>query len=512
MKPTASLLRRLATLEHRAGQLASREDLSAVVAAMRRTIPLSSESEPDAIAAAAALPPRWRPHRFHAQQGAAFASSARFRAIECGRRSGKTEGRKREAVIAALDPDWPLDDRFVVVGAPTQHQAMRLYWRDLLRLLPPWTVHAVRKSEFEIELVNGALLRVLGMDRPERAEGEPIDHLFLDEFADLRGDVLEHLRPALDTRDRPPGRLTAFGTTDMRSGDAFIKLCDDWRNAAAAGDRSYSYHHWTSQDVVSAAAWDEAKRTLDPVVFAVEYEARRVSTGNRAYYMFDRDVHCVAGLRLIADRPLLVCCDWNWDPGTAVIAQEQARTDYHPIVSGRWGPAVGSSFTAILGEIFMRRTNTPSVMRSVLAWIEAKGHKGSVHLHGDPAGGAQGSARVDGSDLDLVRKVLGPALGSRLSLCFATRAPAVVARLNAMNARLRNAAGEVRVLVDPTAAPELVRDLEIVSLKDGAMHVELDKPTTEPGKLRTHLSDALGYYVAAAHPVREVGGSSTVDD
>ena len=509
MKPTAEVVRRVARLELRAGQLASRDDLTTLVSAMRRTIPCSAEAESDAVAAAALLPPRWRPHRFHSQQAEAFTSTARFRAIECGRRSGKTEGRKREAVIAALDPSWPLTDRFVVIGAPTQHQTMRLYWRDLLRMLPPWTVHAVRKSEFEIELVNGALLRVLGMDRPERAEGEPIDQLFLDEYADLRGDVLEHLRPALDTRDRPPGHLTAFGTTDMRSGDAFVQLCDDWRAHAERGDTAYGYFHWTSQDVVSPAAWEDARRTLDPVVFAVEYEARRVSTGNRAYYMFDRDLHLVRGLKLNKHRPLLVCCDWNWDPGTAVFAQEQTRHDYRD--GTRLPDAVPQQFTAVLGEVFIRRTNTPSVMQSVLAWIHKQGHVGSVHVYGDPAGGAQGSARVAGSDIELVRKILGPVLGDRLSLRFASKAPPVVARLNAANALLRNAAGEVRLLFDPDQAPETVRDFELVKLKDGAHHVEVDKPTTEPGKLRTHCADALTYWSAEAFPVRERGSLELVD-
>ncbi|MFO1052233.1 MAG: hypothetical protein U1F36_08470 [Planctomycetota bacterium] len=353
------------------------------------------------------------------------------------------------------------------------------------------------------------MLRVLGMDRPERAEGEPIDHLFLDEFADLRGDVLEHLRPALDTRDRPPGCCTAFGTTDMRSGESFVQLCDDWRAASERGDTNYGYFHWTSEQVVTSDAWAEAKRTLDPVVFAVEYEAKRVSTGNRAYYMFDRDLHLVRGLKLIKHRPLLVCCDWNWDPGVAVLVQEQTRSDYGDGL--RLPAAVAQDFTAVLGEVFIRRTNTPSVMASVLAWNEKQGHTGPVHVYGDPAGGAQGSARVAGSDIELVRRILGPALGDRLSMRFASRAPAVVARLNATNARLKNAAGEIRLLFDPDDAPQTVRDFELVKLKDGAHHVEIDKPTTEPGKLRSHLGDALGYCLAEMHPVRERGELSVVD-
>src|SRR5690606_23584312 len=233
-------------------------------------------------------------------------------------------------------------------------------------------VRAVRKSEYTIELVTGTIIRCLGMDRPERAEGDPLDDLFLDEVADMRAEeVLEHLRPALDTADRPPGTLTAYGTTDMRSGDAFVKLCDEWRAEAERGDDRYSYHHWTSAGIVSPAAWDEARRTMDPAVFAVEYEARRVSTGNAAYYCFNRDQHLVRGLRLVPSRPLIVAFDWNWDPGTAVLAQEQSVEDY--TTETPLPERIADDFTAVLGEVFIRRTNTPSVLRSVAAWIEKQG-------------------------------------------------------------------------------------------------------------------------------------------
>src|SRR5690606_26963691 len=242
---------RIDAIERRLLRPVTRDELLEVTAAMRAPIPSAPEA---ALEPVVQLPERWRPQRFHEGQAAAFHSDARFRAIECGRRSGKSEGRKREIVIRGLDPDWPLEDRFIVVGAPTQQQTMRLYWRDLLALVPPRYVRAVRKSEYTIELVTGTIIRCLGMDRPERAEGDPLDDLFLDEVADMRAEeVLEHLRPALDTADRPPGTLTAYGTTDMRSGDAFVKLCDEWRAEAERGDDRYSYHHWTSAGIVSPA-------------------------------------------------------------------------------------------------------------------------------------------------------------------------------------------------------------------------------------------------------------------
>jgi hypothetical protein len=480
------------------------DDLLALVAAMRATVPDS----PDAPLTPSPLLPRsWKPQAFHAAQSAAFRSTARHRAIEAGRRSGKSEGRKREIVIAALDPSWPLEDRFLVVGAPTQQQSLRLYWRSLIRLIPPRFVREIRKTDCEIELVNGALIRVVGMDKPQRAEGDPIDGLWLDEFADMRlgrSVIDDHLGPSLSTPGRPPGRITVYGTPDMRTGAHFIDLCDRWRERFEKGDEGFGYWHWSARGVVSDDEWDEKARTLDPASFAVEYEARRVSTGNRAYYTFSREAHVRSGLRLAQNRPVIVCCDWNWDPATASLVQEQTALDY-PDRSD-----LPKDFTAVLGEVMLRSSNTPSVARSVLAWLSDRKHLGTVYVEGDPAGGAQGSARVEGSDIELMRKCLGPTLGDRLVMRFATKAPAVVARLNAVNGRLQNALGEVRVIVD-SACVAMIRDLEQVHLVEGGHHVEIEKATSGAKKLLSHLTDGLGYYIARAFPMRGPGGSVDVD-
>ncbi len=475
---------------------------------MRSSIPSGPDDKPSA----EGLPRRWLPQKFHEAQSAAFRSGKRFRAIECGRRSGKTEGRVREIVIRALEPMDGAVDRFIVVGAPTQLQTMRLYWRKILALIPREMLRAERKSEYEIELTNGALIRVLGMDKPQRAEGDPIDHLFLDEYADMKPEVLEeHLRPSLDTPGRKPGTLTVYGTPDMRCGEHFIRLCDEFAERQRAGDPDYAHFRWTSEGIIATEAFEKARETLDAVVFAVEYLAERRTTGNRAYYTFEESTHVVDGLKLFRDRPVAICLDWNWDPGTAVIAQEQHRVQYHPATSAKFGPALSSTFTAVLGEVFIRRSNTPAVLESVLEWLRKNGHTGTVEVYGDPAGGSQGAAQVDGSNLDLCRKILGPALGQRLSMRFAASAPRVVARLNSVNARLRNAKGEIRLVLARSATKELARDLALVALKEGAHHVEIDKPTSGDGKLRTHLSDALGYYIERAFPVREITPGVTAD-
>ena len=79
--------------------------------------------------------------------------------------------------------------------------------------------------------------------------------------------------------------------------------------------------------------------------------------------------------------------------------------------------------------------------------------------------------------------------------------PAVRDRINAVNARFLNAAGERALFVDPRCR-ELIADLEQVAYKPGSS--QLDK---ESDPARTHTSDALGYYLwnefRPAEPVGE---------
>jgi hypothetical protein len=58
-----------------------------------------------------------------------------------------------------------------------------------------------------------------------------------------------------------------------------------------------------------------------------------------------------------------------------------------------------------------------------------------------------------------------------------------------VNARLRNARGEVQLFIDPKCK-ELIDDFEQVSYQEDSTQVDKDKD-----RRRTHLSDALGYLI-----------------
>jgi hypothetical protein len=98
----------------------------------------------------------------------------------------------------------------------------------------------------------------------------------------------------------------------------------------------------------------------------------------------------------------------------------------------------------------------------------------------------------------LVKAHLKPVFGERLKDRVPLANPPERARVNATNSRLLTAGGTIRMLVDPVNCPQLIADLEGVTLLEGGSG-EIDKdPKRHPD--RTHLTDAISYYVHAKHP------------
>lgn len=444
---------------------------------------------------------RWYPLRPHDEQRRLWDSPARFRVAACGRRSGKSELAKRRGVKLAMQPQQYGDARYVF-GGPTHAQAKRVFWSDMKKLVPRWALagqdprRAISEGELTIHLVTGALIQVIGLDAPQRAEGVPIDFLAVDEAADVREEAwTEHLRPGLSERG---GQAWLCGTPEGRNWF--------WRLATKAQEDTtglWSFHTWPSSAVLDPAEIEIAKAELDARTYSQEFEASFLDITGRVYYAFDRAVH--AAERHIYDpkSPLLIGLDFNVSPGVAVFVQERLYQGNNPRV------ATGSMIAAVVDEIWIERdSNTPAVCKEIIRRYQQ--HDAPVEIHADASGGAGHTSQVEGSDLDLLRKYLSPVFGeqvltgagrtwrspNRLAFRVPDANPAVRSRINAVNSRLQSADDKVHLLVDPSCR-HLIEDLEGVCWTDSG---DIDKQSSPA---LSHISDGLGYLVNERWPVRE---------
>lgn len=425
------------------------------------------------------LTPRWTPLKPHPEQIRLMTSSKRFRLVPAGRRSGKTERAKRYLVKSALEEaiagQWP-DYRYFA-AAPTRDQAKAIYWNDLKAMFPGWLLDGTpRESELCIRLKTGTEIWVLGMDKPQRIEGRPWNGGILDEYADMKPEVWgANVRPALADRR---GWCWLIGVPEGRN-----HYYDLWQKYSDGSDPDWDGFTWKSIDIVDPAEIESARRDLDPLTFAQEFEASFINFEGRAYYPFEERVHC-GSLRYDKRKPLVFTFDFNVSPGTAAIMQEQVLPN-------------GMQGTGIIGEVYIpRNSTTQAVCRKLLAdWHM---HEGEVRCYGDATGGSQGTAKVDGSDWDLIRRELTPRFGERLRIIVPRSNPREKVRVNSVNTRLMNTAGDVRLMVDKKAAPNVVKDFDGVTLLKGGSG-EIDKRANEA---LTHLTDGIGYYIVYEFPIK----------
>lgn len=425
------------------------------------------------------LSERWTVLRHHPVQRAYWDSPHRFNTIPAGRRSGKTEIFKRRVVKAALRGTGFLRPSFFVC-APIRPQAKRLYWQDLKDMVPTeFLAGTPSESELVIRLVNGSEIHVFGMDSPERIEGSPWDGGGLDEYGNMRPQTWPaHVYPALADRN---GWCDLFGVPEGRNHYYETDKKAKASLAALGRESTWGSFHWVSADILSPDQIAQAQNDLDELTFNQEYRASFVNFEGQAYYPFNEDDHC-AVLKYDPRAPLIFCFDFNVEPGTASVVQEQQ------LPSGQHG-------TGIIGEVHIpRNSNTPAVCRKLVAdWGK---HDGPIVLYGDFTGGSRGTAKIMGTDWDLIWQELSPTFGQRIQNRV-VRNPRVRDRLNSVNSRLKAMDGTVRMMVDPVKAPNVVSDFEGVRLLAGGSG-EIDKKA-DP-KL-SHLTDGIGYYVDSQFPV-----------
>lgn len=442
--------------------------------------------------------PRWTSCRLDPRQHAYLHSEALMNTVPAGRRSFKSEAAKRRLVSKAVRFSKFPDGRFFAC-APTQQQSKDIFWADLKAMVPDWALLTGRRdrdiseTELTIKLWQGAILKVAGLDKPARIEGRDWDGGVVDEYADCRPDVLdEHIMPMLVRG----GWIDVIGVPGGRN--HYYRLVRDVQDGKVPNAANFT---WKASEVLclylgheqASAYLERMRKQMDPLTFDQEFNASFVTFEGRVYYGFLQETHASERLRYDPSLPLILCFDFNVAPGICLICQEQMYRGERSDVD-RAKPV-----TCCIDEVWIRNnSNTVRVCREVVERYGA--HTGEVWCYGDATGGARGSAKVAGSDWELIEQTLSPVFGRRLYLVYKKSNPRERVRINAMNSRIRAADEKIRFLVDPVKCPHVVTDFDGVVWNDKTG--EIDKTSD---KTLTHLSDAIGYYVAQVHPLAEPG-------
>lgn len=413
------------------------------------------------------LTPAWTTLRFHADQNRYWRSKTRFKAVAAGRRSGKTELARRK-IVRWLPVRKPWADPLYFYALPTRDQARRVAWPALKALVPKrWLAkNGVSESELSIETVFGSKLYLLGMDKPERAEGVGWDGGVVDESCDQKPGAFDRtLRPALADRQ---GWCDRIGVP-KRSGPGAQEFKLFFERGLSGDDPEIESFTWPSSDILPTKEIESARGQLTDKDFNEQFNASWETVGGAVFYAFSDVLNVSADIAYNPELPLLIGCDFNVDPMAWVFCQ--ARDDE------LW----------VLDELWMRNTNTEAALAECARRYD--GHDSGCIFFGDATGKARKTAASE-SDYVQIRNFKG-IRGARVM--FPDANPARHDRFAACNALFLNAAGKRRCRVH-SRCRNLIRDLLSRAYKSG---------TSEPDDHDdvSHASDALGYLIHWLYPL-----------
>lgn len=413
---------------------------------------------------------RWYKLKDIPAQLALVRDNVRFKVVPAGRRSGKTERAKRYVVRQAMQNPG----RAYFLAAPTRDQAKKIFWNDI-KAMTFSTLHPKAPSETElmVTLPNNASIHVIGLDKPQRIEGQLWAGGIVDEIADCKPNAwAENIKPALDTVNpqNPDYRAWCWLTGVP---DGLNHYYDIAQYAQNSGDDEWAFYTWKSAEVLPTDIIDAAKRQLSIRQFRQEYEASFETAQGRIYedYSFDNRVSDT----IQPHEQLLWFHDFNYTPLSSGIGVRRGSDIY------------------CLDEIIL----TSAISRqSALEFVERYKNHDNKHvlIYGDPAGRA-GEKHGHESDYTEMENVL-KSNGWKFSRNVKKAAPAIKDRQNAVRAKIMNANGERSLYVNPAKAPYTDRGLATVQLKKGSTFIEEDSEVQ-------HITTAIGYMIDFIWPIKE---------
>lgn len=396
------------------------------------------------------------------QKRAILRNEARFKTIVAGRRYGKTHLALMYLLGGQIDNN---ELRWYI--APTYRQGKMIAWRIIKHLLGN-QIDKVKFNESELDVIfpNNAVISIKGADNEDSLRGAGIHKMVLDEYAYMKASVWpEVLRPMLsDTK----GDTMFIGTPD-----GFNHFYDIYIRGLS-GDKRYKSWQFRSVDggFIDTEEIEQAKQDLDIKTFRQEYEASFETATNKIYYNFDRNVH-LKECQYSELLPLHITFDFNVNPMHVAIIQENGGVSYQ------------------IDEIVIPTSNTHEVCREFICRYDK--HSAGLTVYGDASGHAR-TTKSHQTDYQIIRDTLQKINNFDLRVPLAN--PAIRDRINSVNARLKNAKGEIKYYINP-ACHNTIKSFERTQYKEGTS--DIDKTMNIE-----HITDAIGYYINVQFPIRQI--------
>ena len=389
-------------------------------------------------------------------------SKARFKGYSGPVGSGKSQALCQEAIRLS----YVNSGRTGLVGAPTYPMLRGATQAALIEVMEENRIpYEWNKAENNLVLKDcGSKILLRPVEEYERLRGTNLAWFCVDELTYTEQEAWTRLEARL--RDPKAKQLCGFGAWTPRGFDWVYErfIANPVEGYAVFLAKPFENWHLLSQ---VPDYYERLKHSYDDKFYSQEVMGEYLNLhAGRVYGSFDRARNLVP-VQLDPMLPLRWALDFNVDPMSSVVAQ---------ITGGR---------IAVLDEIVLRRATTLDACEEF--WRRYGTHSGGVIVYGDATGQRMQTSGT--TDYQMVEEFMRTRTVQGFRMEIGTSNPAVSERVNLVNSKLRNAEGEVVLVIDPRCK-ELVKDFEQVSYKPGSGVMDKDRDAQ-----RTHLSDALGYLV-----------------
>jgi hypothetical protein len=389
-------------------------------------------------------------------------SQKRFKGFSGPIGSGKSQALCHEAIRLTYENPG----RLGLIGAPTYpmlRDATQVALLDIL--LANDLAYEHNKAENSLILKDtGSRILFRPVEEFERLRGTNLAWFGLDELTYTHEEAWLRLEGRL--RDPIAKRLCGFAVWTPKGFDWVYRKFISHRGPGyeAIQAKPFENRHLLAK---VKDFYERLKDSYDEKFYAQEVLGSYLSLdGGRVYSSFQRTQH-LREMKIDPRLPLRWALDFNVDPMSSVILQLKGRE------------------VVVLDEIYLRNSSTKEACAEFLRRYPR--HDAGVIVYGDSSGNQRQT--TGSTDYDIIKDYFWTFSTMKTQWRPNKSNPSVRDRINLMNKQFLTAAGTVGMYVDPKCK-ELVRDFEEVCYK--AETGEIDK---NRDRLRTHLSDALGYFV-----------------
>ena len=414
---------------------------------------------------------------------------ARFKGFSGPVGSGKSLAFCMEVIkLAYLNAGLP-----GVIAGPTYRLLADSTRHALLEILIAQDIpHYFQKADNDIHLLEcGSQIRIRSLDDPLKLVGPNLAWFGVDELTYCKENSWERLEARL--RHPQARALQGFAVWTPKGHDWVYRRFVDPKSRVQ-GYRCIQARPFENRFILEAVPdyYERLKYSYDETFYQQEALGQYVGTGTGlVYHEFDEDLD-VRRCGFDPRRTLMWSLDFNVNPMTSVVCQ---RVPDNPDTLN------------VIAELYMRQSKTIPMCEAFDRLCKTSylqyARPLEVQIYGDATGRNRDTAALS-TDWELIWDFFKNKPEYRIVRRVKRQNPAVRARVATVNALFNNAAGQRRFTIDPSCK-ELIADLKTIQWEEdsnGQTIFELDGTD----KMRTHISDALGYLVEVEFAIKRQSG------